>query len=126
MYERWSCEQTEAQSGGTPNSQAVLSTFRVPESSPIFYYKPDDPEEQNYILYVHGWNMAPVDKATHLRKRHSSGFGGKAIEVALVHFQWPVTYHNVDVASIIDYDDGEYTAWNSALALKGLPLAPEG
>jgi pimeloyl-ACP methyl ester carboxylesterase len=119
MYERWSCEQTETQNGGDPNTQATLSPYRVPAGSLVYYYRANDPEEQKCILFVHGWNMSPFDKdayaQTAFKRLWWQGYKGR-----FGAFLWPVTYHAYDLSAIYDFDDGEYTAWQSAIPLTGL------
>ncbi|MEI8340943.1 MAG: alpha/beta hydrolase [Verrucomicrobiota bacterium] len=120
MYERWSCEQSENQNGEAPTGNVVRTNYRLPVGSNTpFTYGQNDPEEQKYILYVHGWNMAPFDKdafaQTAFKRLWWQGYKGR-----FGAFQWPVTYHAFDLSAIWDFDDGEFTAWRSAVPLKGL------
>jgi hypothetical protein len=140
MYERWTVGD-EPTSG--PEVLAQLAQRSVPNGYAAtnhgrpFAYKPDDPEDPKYVLYVHGWNMLPSDKdqfaETAYKRMFWQGFKGR-----FGAFQWPTTYGfgallsddtrwkngvNGIYSATTDptnYDRGEWNAWQSAIALKRL------
>jgi hypothetical protein len=142
MYERWSVGDAN---GGEPEVLAQLSRRAMPTGyisathSRPFAFSRDDPEEQNYILYVHGWNVKPEEKdqfaETAYKRLFWQGYKGR-----FGTFQWPTTnafgayladdtaFKNwIDgaIAATTDptnYDRGEWAAWRSGLGLKRLLL----
>jgi hypothetical protein len=137
LYERWTVGDGPtpgtftAGGGGAPSSSASICQLRLPTGVAALQYSsttpglslPSDPTANDYILYVHGWNMAPWAKdafaATMLKRLYWQGYKGK-----FGAFQWPTTYSTSDYFSdlqeLTSYDDGEYTAWQSAAPLTGL------
>ena len=130
MYERWTVGDgrapgwysvTGAGGGGPPDATATISTQRPPAGGTgLTYHFPLQSQEQNsYILFVHGWNLHPWEKdwfaETAFKRLYWQGYQGR-----FGTFQWPTTYHNNAAAAIFDFDDGEYSAWQSATPLKNL------
>ena len=133
LYERWTVGDgpvpgtLTAGGGGAPSSPATICQLRLPTGATALQYSPttpglsvpSDPTGNDYILYVHGWNMAPWEKdafaATMLKRLYWQGYKGK-----FGAFQWPTTYTTSVLQDGIAYDDGEYSAWQSAVPLEGL------
>src|ERR1017187_775655 len=149
LYERWTVgdgplptqlplgQQTTG-GGGSPAATAGISNTDLPSGvqSGLRYSStasglsvPTDPNGNKYILFVHGWNLAPWEKdafaQTMLKRLYWQGYKGK-----FGTFQWPTTYvtsSNEYFVSkgeqITGYDDGEFTAWQSAVPLEQLLVA---
>jgi len=143
LYERWtvgdgpspnpyapSVASFSYSGGGFPASQATINNLRLPYYAPTgFTYGsgasnpglslPGDPQGDQYILYVHGYNMEPWAKdafaATMLKRLYWQGYKGK-----FGAYQWPDAYHTSDYGGLYDYDMSEYSAWLSALPFKNL------
>ena len=93
---------------------------------------PQASEERDYILFVHGWNMAPWEKTTFadtmFKRLWHQGYKGR-----FGAFRWP-TYWNYGFSfhpfftvdnltfwkNFSHFDDSEVRAWNSASRLKSL------
>ena len=149
LYERWTVGdgplptqlplgQTSTGGGGSPAATAGISNVGLPTGvqSGLQYSSgapglsvPTDPNGNKYILFVHGWNLAPWEKdafaQTMLKRLYWQGYKGK-----FGTFQWPTTYvtsSNEYFVSkgeqITGYDDGEFTAWQSAVPLEQLLVA---
>ena len=125
LYERWTVGDGN---GGAPTSLAAISQARLAAGTDGLKYisgdpglsVPTDPNGNKYILFVHGWNLPPWERdafaETMFKRLYWQGYKGK-----FGAFQWPTTYNNYnDYQSILTYDDGEYTAWRSAVPLSGL------
>lgn len=130
LYERWTVGDGN---GGTPASIAGISTDRLPSGVQGLQYSsgspglsvPGDPNQNAYILFVHGWNLPPWEKdafaETALKRLYWQGYKGK-----FGTFEWPTTYVSsayesfAPVLEIAIYDDGEYSAWQSAVPLRQL------
>jgi hypothetical protein len=87
---------------------------------------PSDPNGNKYILFVHGWNLPPWEKdafaETALKRLYWQSYKGK-----FGTFQWPTTYYETAAAlPVTCYDDGEFTAWQSAVPLEQLLVALHG
>jgi alpha-tubulin suppressor-like RCC1 family protein len=140
MYERWTV-------GDDPTSEPEVLAELAQRSLPNGYsganrgrpfaYKRDDPEDQQYVLYVHGWNIRPSEKdqfaETAYKRMYWQGFKGR-----FGAFQWPTTYgfgallsddtrwkNAINgiysaTADPTNYDRGEWNAWRSAVSLKRL------
>jgi hypothetical protein len=112
MYERW----TVGEGNGTApaNAAALLSDFQYTSASP---------EANQYILFVHGWNMSPTEKAafaaTAYKRLWWQGYKGR-----FGAFRWPTLYNFPSWSSqglnVRNYDDSESNAWASATGLAGL------
>ena len=136
MYESWTVDPaaTEDSNGGPPASTARISTARGLSG---FQYDDSSPEDNTYILFVHGWNMGTWTKdafaETAYKRLWWQGYKGR-----FGAFQWPTTYHpdanfetvlgnwineNANllangVHSMQDFDSGEYTAWRTGAPLE--------
>ncbi|MCM2264957.1 MAG: alpha/beta hydrolase [Desulfuromonadales bacterium] len=76
------------------------------------------PANDEYVLYVHGWNMQPWEKRrwaeTIFKRLWWQGYQGK-----VGVFDWPCNTFNL-VPGPTNYDRSEFKAWQSATALKGV------
>ncbi|HVT82668.1 MAG TPA: alpha/beta hydrolase, partial [Phycisphaerae bacterium] len=119
MYEHWSV------GNGNGVAPAAAAT-RVPAETGgggTFTYTADDPENREYILYVHGWNMEKWEKErfaeTAYKRLYWQGYRGR-----FGLFSWPTTYgFDSDWDAIFDrtnFDRGEFVAWRSAAPLRQL------
>lgn len=113
MYDRWTVGDDP---GSPPAPRASLVT--APYS-----YDATIPAENNYILFVHGWNLADWEKdafaETAFKRLYWQGYQGR-----FGAFQWPTGYGFGSWKSVVtdpdNFDDSEYNAWHSALGLIGL------
>ncbi len=133
MYERWTVgDGSDAGltgaggGGGAPNPTAALSQDRLPSGVGAFQFgAKQTADDNNYILYVHGWNMPPWEKdafaETAFKRLYWQGYKGR-----FGAYQWPNTYHHFSIDGATDYDRGEYSAWLSALPLKNLLTSLHG
>jgi hypothetical protein len=122
MYERWTVGDDN---GGTPASRAVISELRLPAGVGPFRYDSQSPEANQYILFVHGWNLAPWERdafaETAFKRLYWQGYKGR-----FGAFEWPTTYYipiglpGDDVRLGLTFDPGEQTAWQSAAPLEML------
>ena len=111
MYERYTVGES-----GTPSTTAMLVT--TPYS-----YDFTIPSENNYILFVHGWNLAPWERdvfaETAFKRLYWQGYKGR-----FGAFQWPTGYGFTGWKSVPtdpdNYDNSEFNAWFSAQGLYGL------
>jgi hypothetical protein len=138
LYERWTVGDGPtpglfAGGGGVPAATAGISNLRLPPGVLGLQYSsgasglsvPTDPNGNKYILLVHGWNMPPWEKdafaETALKRLYWQGYKGK-----FGTFEWPTTYSNSaneyfnNTQEISSYDDGEFSAWQSAVPLEQL------
>ena len=138
LYERWTVGDGPtpgvfAGGGGNPNTPAGISQDRLPAGVQGLQYSsgssglsiPTDANGNKYILFVHGWNMPPWEKdafaETMLKRLYWQGYKGK-----FGTFEWPTTYSSSSsdnfnkAQQILSYDDGEYSAWKSAVPLEQL------
>lgn len=125
LYERWTVGDGPnpligQKGGGDPGTRATISSDRLPSEVTALQYGPQQTsDDKNYILFVHGWNVAPWLKdawaETTFKRLYWQGYKGR-----FGAFQWPTTYHDWSVVSVFDYDLGEYTAWRSAQPLADL------
>ena len=121
MYERWTVGDDN---GGTPANRATISALRLPAGVNPFRYDSHSTEANQYILFVHGWNLFPWAKdwfaETAFKRLYWQGYKGR-----FGVFLWPTTYHPVSdieiingISGMVDFDSGEYTAWLSAAPLE--------
>ena len=125
MYEQWSVGNA---SGGVPLAVANRAASET-GSSTAFSYDASSPEEQKYILLVHGWNMEKWEKEryaeTAYKRLYWQGYKGR-----FGLFSWPCTNKFDEtstlgkaVEGVIDgtnFDRGEWTAWRSGAPLRQL------
>lgn len=139
FYERWTAGD---RNGGDPAASATRQRFMSRSGNSVTYeagfaYPSDAPEEQKYILYVHGWNMQPEEKnrfaETAFKRLYWQGYKGR-----FGVFCWPTTYNfgalvkddstvktwlNSGYSASTDptnYDRGEWAAWKSSFPLTEL------
>jgi hypothetical protein len=112
---------------------SIISTDRLPSGVQGLKYGansqglslPGDPTQNDYILFVHGWNVPPWEKdayaETALKRLYWQGYKGK-----FGTFEWPTTYTTLtndffsNLQKVAIYDDGEFSAWQSATPLEQL------
>ena len=119
MYEHWSVGNG---SGATPDQVAGRIASETGSSS-AFSYTTSSPEEQKYVLFVHGWNMEKWEKErfaeTAYKRLYWQGYKGR-----FGLFSWPTTNNFGSVMTAIldntNFDRGEYSAWRSAALLRQL------
>jgi Alpha/beta hydrolase of unknown function (DUF900)/Bacterial TSP3 repeat len=119
MYETWTVG--DVQSGGVHFGEwpATTATQTSGQNLPA----PEEPEEFDYIMFVHGWNMPPWEKetfaSTMFKRMWHQGYKGR-----FAAFRWPTFYGlSTDAPREIHtahFDGSEQRAWNSASALKTL------
>lgn len=122
MYEHWSV--------GNGNGDAPMSVAgrvaSVTGSGSAFSYSASSPEEQKYILFVHGWNMEKWEKErfaeTAYKRLWWQGYKG-----CFGLFSWPTTNNfDSEMDAILDstnFDRGEFSGWRSATPLRQLMQA---
>jgi hypothetical protein len=111
MYVRWTVGES-----GAPATTASLVTSPYSYDSTI-------PAENNYILFVHGWNLAPWERdafaETAFKRLYWQGYKGH-----FGAFQWPTGYGFGSWKTVAtdpdNFDNSEFNAWNSAIGLKNL------
>ena len=113
MYERWTV-------GSDPNSAPLTTASVVPST---FSYDSTIPAENNYILFVHGWNLEQWEKdafaETAFKRLYWQGYKGH-----FGAFQWPTGYGFGGgawdvIADSRNFDNSEANAWASAAGLLG-------
>ena len=112
MYERWTV-------GSDPSSAPATTATRV--TTP-YQYDSSITAENNYILFVHGWNLAPWEQdafaETAFKRLYWQDYKGH-----FVAFQWPTGYGFTCWKSVVtdpdNYDNSESNAWASATGLLG-------
>ncbi|HTB79777.1 MAG TPA: fibronectin type III domain-containing protein [Opitutaceae bacterium] len=129
LYERWTVGDGN---GGAPATTAGISPDRLPaggvqglqySSGDPGLAVPSDPNGNKYILFVHGWNLAPWEKdafaETAFKRLYWQGYKGK-----FGTFQWPCTYgidNELDaILNSANFDLGEWSAWRAAAPLRQL------
>jgi alpha-tubulin suppressor-like RCC1 family protein len=135
MYERWTADAENGVpefGGDVPSVVAHLTHNRLPVGyvpsghTRPFAYTVDDAEQPKYILYIHGWNMTPVEKEqfaeTAYKRLFWRGYKGR-----FGVFEWPTTHSFDPLKNKFDplfdptnYDRGEWSAWRSAPALRNV------
>src|SRR5581483_11020738 len=128
MYERWTV-------GDNPTNAPVAAAYLSPDDLPAgtlvnpakpfqYLYNPLTDANLPYILYVHGWNMAPSDKdhfaETAFKRLYWQGYQGR-----FGVFRWPTRYGFrgtldqlfSDRTQKDNYDDSEFIAWRAANGL---------
>jgi hypothetical protein len=116
MYERYSV-------GENPNSAPATTASLV--TSP-YSYDSTIPADNNYILFVHGWNLATWEKdafaETAFKRLYWQGYKGH-----FGSFRWPTGYGFTGWKSVAtdpdNYDNSEFNAWFSGTGLKNLLAA---
>jgi len=127
MYERWTVGDGN---GDAPAQQAAPSIDRLPTGVEVFSYNANSPETNDYILFVHGWNMEPWEKdryaETAYKRLYWQGYKGR-----FGAFQWPCTYgfEGTAMDAYLDpfhFDRSEWRGWQSATALKQFLVSLNG
>src|SRR5690606_4273311 len=118
MYETWTVGDV-----GPPG--IVSSAWPAPAAdqsggSSLPQPDPNRPADLDYIMFVHGWNMAPWEKeafaSTMFKRLWHQGYKGR-----FGAFRWP-TFHSPGFFEIINkhFDASEERAWKSAQPLANL------
>jgi len=114
MYQRWNAKEVESP-GIQWNVWPSKSASQDPDST-----DPPPPQtdaEKDFVLFVHGWNMAPLQKRafaeTAYKRMWQLGYKGR-----FGAFLWPTFYDRV--LSIGHFDGSEQRAWESSDALLDL------
>jgi Alpha/beta hydrolase of unknown function (DUF900)/Bacterial TSP3 repeat len=116
MYERWTVGDNDKNLSINligPSAKATL----VEDGQPSFHYSYDPAYDTNddYILFVHGWNLESWEKdrwaETMYKRLYWQGYQGRFGE-----FRWPTT--QLAVLNQSYYDDGEWEAWKSGQPLE--------
>jgi len=113
MYERYTV-------GEDPSSAPASTASLVADP---YSYDSTIPAENNYILFVHGWNLATWEKdafaETAFKRLYWQGYKGH-----FGSFRWPTGYgFSGDISGILDadnFDNSEFNAWSSGTGLLGL------
>jgi hypothetical protein len=123
MYERYSV-------GEVPDANAsVVSTVDYsfwPTDRPTLMtgpsggsFSPPPDETNNYILWIHGWNMSIFDKDSYgdtaFKRLFWQGYKGR-----FGVFRWPTFFFTSDVPPLHHFDASEHRAWASSLGLLAL------
>jgi Alpha/beta hydrolase of unknown function (DUF900) len=115
MYERWTIGDRPS---FAPTNVARIAQEDIP--LPFQYPAPTD-TNTSYILYVHGWNVDRYDKdrfaETAFKRLYWQGYQGR-----FGAFRWPTDYGFKGTlwkatTDPKNYDNSEYTAWQSATGL---------
>ena len=114
MYQRWNAKEVESP-GIQWNVWPSKSASQDPDST-----DPPPPQtdaEKDFVLFVHGWNMAPLQKRafaeTSYKRMWQLGYKGR-----FGAFHWPTFYDRI--LSIGHFDGSEQRAWESSDALLDL------
>jgi hypothetical protein len=125
MYERWTVGDIPSMAPMTNVVPAEDNFTPGMPATPFYYpYDPAYDTNDNYILYVHGWNMEPWEKdrwaETAYKRLYWQGYQGR-----FGSFRWPTDYNFEGTFSQIatnltekdNYDNSEFNAWRSGLGL---------
>lgn len=128
MYERWTVGDEDTNTFGilepiTPATTAELASDNfspgMPQTQFAYDYDARTDTNLDYILFVHGYNMASWEKdryaETAYKRLYWQGYQGRFAE-----FRWP-TYDNFAF-----YDLSEAEAWPSAVGLENLLTSLNG
>jgi Alpha/beta hydrolase of unknown function (DUF900) len=119
MYETWSVgDVLDPEIGsGSDYRENWPSNWALRESPSVNFPLPTKLEEKDYILFVHGWNMAPYDKTqfadTMFKRLWHLGFKGR-----FGAFRWP-TFFTKGI-ELNNFNGSEERAWNSGSRLAAL------
>ena len=129
MYERWTVGDIQTNALGinppvTPATNAVPAQDDFSPAAPItpfaYSYDPAVDTNDNYILFVHGWNMATWDKdrfaESAFKRLYWQGYQGR-----FGGFRWPTDYgFEGNWSALTDprnFDNSEFQAWKSGTGL---------
>jgi hypothetical protein len=127
MYECWTVDPpntTVPANGADPRNVAYISMRRWPVNQYSgFQYSAQDPEDNTYLVFVHGWNedqpQKEMDADTSYKRLWWQGYKGR-----FAALQWPTNFGFVGAKEVWDrpqgFDDGEFIAWRSARPLSAL------
>lgn len=113
LYQTWSCGdvlQSGIQEGCWPLAKAeLISGKKIPD--------PVTDVERDYILFVHGWNMARWEKevwaSTAYKRLWHQGYRGR-----YGAFRWPTYFGPFENLEVHNYNASELRAWHSAEPLR--------
>jgi hypothetical protein len=125
MYENW----TVGDSGEPSSTANRVTSFATDSAVNSFSYpSPQNDEEKDYVLLVHGWNMYPKEKErwteTMFKRLWQQNYKGR-----VGVFRWPTLtddtiswgslnpFDDADGAFGLTYDPSEFKAWKSGSGL---------
>jgi hypothetical protein len=120
MYETWTVGDVLDEGVDYTKWPAATFSQKTGQDLP----DPEKPEEKDYIMFVHGWNMPPWEKetfgSTMFKRMWHQGYKGR-----FGMFRWPTFYgfqgDFLDLTVDADhFNASELRAWNSASRLKAL------
>jgi Alpha/beta hydrolase of unknown function (DUF900) len=123
MYERYTVGDNPT---NAPYNVPEAVADGLPADAPTFHYSWPTDTNTPYILFVHGWNLAPWEKdrfaETAFKRLYWQGYQGRFGE-----FRWPTDYGFNGPSSIStnltekdNFDGSEYQAWQSGAGLLNL------
>jgi len=124
MYETWSVGDVIEEGVDFSKWPAPAATKTGGQNVAV----PTQPEEKDYIMFVHGWNMPSWEKrafaSTMFKRMWHQGYKGR-----FGAFRWP-TFHGLSIDAPLEihtahFDGSEERAWNSASALRNLLIERE-
>jgi hypothetical protein len=105
MYERYSVGDGDVE----PAAPVLVGNFQ--------YGAKQTPDDENYILFVHGWNMPTWEKdrfaETMYKRLWHQGYKGR-----FGLFRWPTEVTDWVVTDPRNYDRSEFKAWKSGPGLR--------
>lgn len=115
MYETWTVGDVTAPGISSSSWPASSAT----QTSGLEIPAPEKPEEKDYIMFIHGWNMESWEKetfaSTMFKRIWHQGYKGR-----FGAYKWP-TFHSLpDYFDTSHFDASEERAWNSAAPLHAL------
>jgi len=121
MYETWSVG--DANDPGV--NYDIWPTATATQTSGQDLPPPALPEEKDYVMFIHGWNMAPWEKEafanTMFKRMWHQGYKGR-----FGAYRWPAFYGLADNFDTAHFDGSEERAWNSAAPLHALTISLAG
>ena len=121
MYETWTVGDVAAPGVSYGSWPASTATQTSGQNLPA----PEKPEEKDYVMFVHGWNMESWEKetfaSTMFKRMWHQGYKGR-----FGAYTWP-TFHSLpDYFDTSHFDGSEERAWNSAAPLHALTASLAG
>jgi len=126
MYERFTVGDVPT---NTPLTVAVMDASDLPTNPPVSAFQYTAPQTTNipYILFIHGWNMERWEKdrfaESEFKRLYWQGYQGR-----FGSFRWPTGHDFGGIGDSWDnpitdprnFDNSEFTAWQSATGLTNL------
>lgn len=121
FYETWTVgDVTSPEITDKNNNYSVwpASSATMQQNTGRDLITPEKVEEKDYIMFVHGWNLAPDDKTqfadTMFKRLWHQGFKGR-----FGAYRWP-TFFTPTVVEMNNFNGSEERAWSSAAPLAAL------